>query len=116
MPTKTKTPASGCPQGRVTMGWQAEMQWIQEHGHDYPGQWIAVDGDRLIAHGSDAQQVFAEVDRVAVVDPTFRHFLCVPGVKHRYEMAVSSHAAGGVWDPIRSPDDMGLEHAWVHLV
>jgi hypothetical protein len=39
----------------------------------YPGQWIAVDGDRLIAHGSDAKPVFAEVDRAGVADALFVH-------------------------------------------
>jgi hypothetical protein len=26
-----------------------ERQWVEEHKHEYPGQWVALDGDRLIA-------------------------------------------------------------------
>ncbi|MEW6211950.1 MAG: DUF5678 domain-containing protein [Acidobacteriota bacterium] len=30
-----------------------EMAWIAEHWREYPDQWVALDGDRLIAHGDD---------------------------------------------------------------
>ncbi len=30
-----------------------EMSWIAEHWREYPGQWVLLDGDRLIAHGDD---------------------------------------------------------------
>jgi len=73
MPTKTKPPVSASRKVASYNAREIEMQWIQEHGHDYPGQWVAVDGDRLIAHGSDAKQVFAEVDRAGVADPLFAH-------------------------------------------
>ena len=33
------------------------LQWLAEHGREYAGQWVALDGGRLIAHGSDHQQV-----------------------------------------------------------
>lgn len=26
-----------------------EMKWLEEHKHEYAGQWVALDGDRLIA-------------------------------------------------------------------
>lgn len=39
---------------------EAAMQrWLGEHAHEYPGQWIALDGDKLIAHGMDHQEVWA---------------------------------------------------------
>jgi hypothetical protein len=34
-------------------------QWMIEHRHEYVGQWIALDGDRLIAHGTNHREVFA---------------------------------------------------------
>ncbi|HEX4946424.1 MAG TPA: DUF5678 domain-containing protein [Blastocatellia bacterium] len=38
---------------------QAAMQrWIGEHAHEYPGEWIALDGDKLIAHGPNHQEVW----------------------------------------------------------
>ena len=36
-----------------------EMQWMQDHARAYIGQWIALDGNRLIAHGPDAKAVYA---------------------------------------------------------
>jgi Family of unknown function (DUF5678) len=50
-----------------------ERQWLALHRHEYAGQWIAIEADRLIAHGEDADQVFAEVDRLGIIDPLFVH-------------------------------------------
>ncbi|MGH9855865.1 MAG: DUF5678 domain-containing protein [Blastocatellia bacterium] len=36
-----------------------EMQWLVEHAREYAGQWVALDGDRLIAHGPNAKEVYA---------------------------------------------------------
>lgn len=32
-------------------------QWIKDHRDEYLGQWVALDGDRLLAHGSNAREV-----------------------------------------------------------
>ena len=37
---------------------QPSMQWLREHSEEYAEQWVALDGDRLIAHGTNAQEVF----------------------------------------------------------
>jgi hypothetical protein len=37
-----------------------EFKWMKEHEHEYAGQWVAVKGDKLIAHGSIAKEVFAK--------------------------------------------------------
>jgi len=34
-------------------------RWLRDHAHEYGGQWVALDGDRLIAHGTDSREVFA---------------------------------------------------------
>jgi hypothetical protein len=36
-----------------------EWQWLQEHGHEYPGCWLAIYGDRLIAADPDLKVVVA---------------------------------------------------------
>jgi hypothetical protein len=38
---------------------QAAMKWLREHAHEYRGQWVALAGDRLIAHGSERELVRA---------------------------------------------------------
>ncbi len=38
------------------------MRWMSEHAQEYGGQWVALDGDRLIAHGDNAEAVFAAAD------------------------------------------------------
>ena len=38
---------------------EPNRRWMREHRHEYSGQWVALDGERLIAHGADSQAVFA---------------------------------------------------------
>ncbi|MBL8190258.1 MAG: hypothetical protein JNK38_19735 [Acidobacteria bacterium] len=38
---------------------QGAMRWIADHWREYPDQWIALDGYRLIAHGEDFRAVNA---------------------------------------------------------
>ena len=35
----------------------AELRWLARHGDKYAGQWVALDGNRLIAHGTNARQI-----------------------------------------------------------
>lgn len=46
-----------------------EMRWLSEHETEFVGQWLALDGDRLIAHGPDAQQVYKEAFAAGVEAP-----------------------------------------------
>jgi Family of unknown function (DUF5678) len=34
-------------------------RWIAEHRREYAGQWVALDGARLIAHGTNHDEVWA---------------------------------------------------------
>ncbi len=38
---------------------QAAMKWLHEHAHEYRGQWVALAGDHLVAHGSEREVVRA---------------------------------------------------------
>jgi Family of unknown function (DUF5678) len=38
------------------------MEWLRVHSKEYGGQWVALDGDRLIAHGPDAMAVYAAAE------------------------------------------------------
>src|SRR5262245_2339425 len=39
--------------------YRPSMHWLAEHAREYARQWVALDGDRLIAHGPDARTVYA---------------------------------------------------------
>jgi hypothetical protein len=38
------------------------MEWLRVHSKEFGGQWVALDGDRLIAHGPDAMEVYAAAE------------------------------------------------------
>jgi len=46
-----------------------ELRWLEEHEADYAGQWLALDGDRLLACGADAKQVYAAAGAAGVHVP-----------------------------------------------
>jgi hypothetical protein len=48
---------------------EAAFKWINEHGNEYPGQWLALDGDRLLAHGPDLAEVAAAARAAGVRFP-----------------------------------------------
>lgn len=43
-----------------------EMRWLAEHGHEYAGQWVALDGGRLLSHGENARDVYDAARRSGV--------------------------------------------------
>ncbi|MFN0109574.1 MAG: DUF5678 domain-containing protein [Blastocatellia bacterium] len=45
------------------------MQWLSDHSHEYPDQWVALDGDRLIANGTDYKKVSAAAKASGVYLP-----------------------------------------------
>ena len=51
-----------------------EMQWIAEHAHQYANQWVALDGDRLIAASHSHDEVAAAVDADGADSPLFHYF------------------------------------------
>jgi len=44
----------------------AEMAWLREHSREYIGQWVALDGDRLVAHGMNGVLVHDEAKRQGI--------------------------------------------------
>lgn len=39
-----------------------ERQWVEDHKHDYAGQWVALAGDRLVAASFIQKEVFSAID------------------------------------------------------
>lgn len=45
------------------------MQWIQKNREEFDGQWVALDGENLLAHGTDGKNVHAEAQAKGVKTP-----------------------------------------------
>lgn len=46
-----------------------EQKWLAEHGNEFSGQWVALDGDRLLSHGNNARDVYAEAKKSGINRP-----------------------------------------------
>ena len=46
-----------------------ERAWINAHREEYLGQWVALDGDLLVAHGTDAKKVYDEARERGITAP-----------------------------------------------
>jgi hypothetical protein len=73
MPTQTRSRPSPVRRVAHYNDRKLEMQWITDHGDACPGEWVALNGDRLLAHGMDAKTVFAEARKTGVAKPLFAH-------------------------------------------
>jgi uncharacterized protein DUF5678 len=47
------------------------MEWLRLHSKEYDGQWVALDRDRLIAYGPDAEVVYAAANADRAYLPLF---------------------------------------------
>jgi hypothetical protein len=45
------------------------LKWLDENREKYPGQWVALDGDRLIANGPTAKEVYSKAKAEGVAIP-----------------------------------------------
>ncbi|HXB68801.1 MAG TPA: antitoxin AF2212-like protein [Candidatus Acidoferrales bacterium] len=66
--TITDVPVKGTGGSR-----QAEMAWLDAHGHEYLGQWVALQGDVLLSHGSNARAVRDEARQKGIQFPLLFH-------------------------------------------
>jgi aspartokinase len=48
---------------------EREQRWLSEHQQEYVGQWVALEGDRLLSHGEDLNKVFDEAKAQGVQAP-----------------------------------------------
>lgn len=50
-------------------------KWLRDNREKYMGQWVALAGDRLIAHGTDALQVHAAAKAAGIEIPFVEHIV-----------------------------------------
>ena len=48
-----------------------EMEWLATESRPYAGEWVALDGQRLVAHGAKLATVSAEAEAAGVTHPFF---------------------------------------------
>jgi hypothetical protein len=63
-PVKAKPPLDKRVPCEPMLDRTREMKWIEEHKHEYAGQWVALDGDRLIV----ASPIRAEISAAVKAD------------------------------------------------
>jgi hypothetical protein len=49
--------------------WEREQRWLGEHRDEYVGQWVALEGDRLLASGADGRAVYEAAREAGVRAP-----------------------------------------------
>lgn len=49
--------------------YERERSWIEQNREGYLNQWVALDGDRLLAHGTDAREVYLAARSAGVTVP-----------------------------------------------
>jgi predicted DNA-binding antitoxin AbrB/MazE fold protein len=54
-------------------GQMPEQEWLRAHGREYSGQWVALDGEELLSHGSDARRARDEARAKGIRTPLMVH-------------------------------------------
>lgn len=60
-PTKPKPPLDKRVPSQPMPDDTREMEWVERHKNEYAGQWVALDGDRLIAGSSSRIEISAAI-------------------------------------------------------
>ncbi len=63
-----RSPASGVDR-------TPEIRWLDAHGSRYPGEWVAVSGDRLLGHSRSLQELKALLARTSANPRPFLHYI-----------------------------------------
>jgi len=54
---------------------EQERAWINAHRDEYLDQWVALDGGRLVAHGTDAKKVYDDARAEGITAPYLERVL-----------------------------------------
>jgi hypothetical protein len=50
-----------------------ESNWVERHRDKYLGQWVALEGDTLIAQGTNAREVYLAARQAGIAGPYIVH-------------------------------------------
>ena len=64
-------PAQSANAGHRTI--EREHAWVEEHRDEYLGQWVAIEGDALVAHGTNPRQVYLAARDAGIEVPYIVH-------------------------------------------
>lgn len=54
---------------------EKERAWVEAHRDEFLDQWVALDGDNLIAHGTDARTVYDQARANGSASPYLVHIV-----------------------------------------
>ena len=60
-PVKAKLPRDKRVPSQPMPDRTKEMDWVERHKHEYAGQWVALDGDRLVAASANRMDISAAI-------------------------------------------------------
>ena len=60
-------------QSAATQSRAVESTWIERHRDMYLGQWVALEGETLVAHGPNAREVYLAARQVGIDGPYLVH-------------------------------------------
>lgn len=66
---KVKETVNGNDEEQKNKKFQRALQWIDEHRQEFDGQFVVLDGDKLIAHGTDAKSLYDEARAKGIGSP-----------------------------------------------
>lgn len=80
-----------------------EKAWLASHRNEYVGQWVALDGDRLLGHGKSLRDVAKAADDAGVFDALI--FIVEDGDKLNFTPRIIGKAP--------PPKDRSKEYEWL---
>lgn len=77
VPIKTKAPRDKRVPCEPMPDRTREWEWIAQHKHEYAGQWVALDGDKLIAASHNRGELSAAIKATGATRPLI-HRIAAP--------------------------------------
>ncbi|MDX2041363.1 MAG: hypothetical protein SF097_08940 [Acidobacteriota bacterium] len=68
-PPKTKPPLDKRMSPQPMPDRTKELEWVEQHKHEYAGQWVALDGARLIAASSNRSDISVAIKAGGAILP-----------------------------------------------